>query len=65
MDTSAYFGVECRGCENRIALVELSPDQGSTSGLSREFRRLRYAVESCGTSRTYRHRHVLFSRRLR
>jgi hypothetical protein len=23
MDTSVYFGVECRGCENRIAQVEV------------------------------------------
>jgi hypothetical protein len=59
MDTSVYFGVECRGCENRIALVEVISGPRIYQWFVPRVPPFEVRCESCGTSRTYRLRHVI------
>ena len=58
MDASVYFGVRCRRC-NRIALVEVTSGPRISQWFVPRIPPFEVQCEKCGTSLTYRSRHVI------
>ena len=59
VDSSVYFGVYCRRCDHRIALVEVISGPKIYQWFVPRIPPFEVRCESCGTSRTYRYRHVI------
>ena len=59
MDTSVYFGVDCRQCDHRIALVEVISGPRMYQWLIPHISQFEVQCPSCGTSKTYSYRHVI------
>jgi hypothetical protein len=59
VDASVYFGVCCRRCDNRIALVEVISGPRIYQWFVPRIPPFEVRCENCGISRTYRYRHVV------
>lgn len=59
VDTSVYFGVYCRCCDNRIALVEVISGPRIYQWFVPRIPPFEVRCEKCGASLTYRYRHVI------
>lgn len=59
VDTSVYFGVCCRRCDHRIALVEVISGPKIYLWFVPRVPPFEVRCENCGVAQTYRYRHVI------
>jgi hypothetical protein len=59
LTTSVYFGVECRRCDQRIALVEVISGPRIYQWLVPRVPPFEVDCDNCGTSRRYGYRHLI------
>ena len=59
LSTSVYFGVDCRRCDHRIPLVEVISGPRVYQWFVPRLPPFEVRCTNCGTSRTYRSRHVI------
>jgi hypothetical protein len=59
VDTSVYFGVCCRRCDNRIALVEVISGPRIYQWFVPRIPPFEVRCNHCGVTQTYRYRHII------
>ena len=59
MTTSVYFGIDCRRCDQRIPLVEVISGPRIYQWFVPRAPPFQVRCESCGSTKTYRFRHVI------